>query len=379
MPLLSIIIPTHERTDYVIETIKSLALIAEKSLFEIVVCDSSRVDGVSVHFQDEIKSGFVKYFHCPFNDNVVKNFEYGYSKAAGEYLLSIGDDDVVSKFIFKIIDKMVSDSIDILNVRFTSEYFWPDFSHNRLGTSLNDSLKRKSFTGRWYKVNALKEKKKACERIGHGLFNMPRAYLGIISKSLYSTVIENKGHLFGGVSPDIYSSSLLSDYAKNAMMLDMPIIIPGASKKSTSGKSVTGEHTGDLKDNDHISAFGDIEWDDFIPEFYSVPSVWGYSLLVSLDNRKRVNFLTLYIHCFLRHPEFRCHTLKSFQKFYSNASIVRLPFMAIKAMYNEFCWFVDVISNRFRSGGGAVTGSVGGINEARKLVDRDILRFFDES
>src|SRR3546814_1908638 len=81
---------------------------------------------------------------------------------------------------------------------------------------------------------------------------MPRAYCGLISLTLIKRILADHDALFGGVSPDIYSAALISAHSVNALDIDFPAVIPGASGASTAGQSAAGRHVGALRDNDHI-------------------------------------------------------------------------------------------------------------------------------
>src|SRR3546814_18230876 len=91
---------------------------------------------------------------------------------------------------------------------------------------------------------------------------MPRAYCGLISLTLIKRILADHDALFGGVSPDIYSAALISAHSVNALDIDFPAVIPGASGASKAGQSAAGRHVGVLRDNDHIRPFRNLIWQD---------------------------------------------------------------------------------------------------------------------
>ena len=138
---------------------------------------------------------------------------------------------------------------------------------------------------------------------------MPRAYAGMISRQLVERIIETHGALFGGVSPDIYSAALISMESRKSYRVDFPIVVPGACAGSTSGKSARGRHVGGLRDNAHIGAFKNLVWDERVPEYYSVPTVWGYSLLKGIEDMpqwlRKADFSMLYLRCLISDPQYK--------------------------------------------------------------------------
>ena len=149
----------------------------------------------------------------------------------------------------------------------------------------------------------------ALRNLGAGVLDMPRAYAGMVSRELIERIVTRHGALFGGVSPDIYSAALISLEARRACRLDFPVVVPGASGGSTSGHSARGRHVGGLRDNAHIGAFKNLVWDERVPEYYSVPTVWGFSLLKAIEDKpewlKQADFARLYIKCVITDPHFK--------------------------------------------------------------------------
>jgi hypothetical protein len=126
----------------------------------------------------------------------------------------------------------------------------------------------------------------------------------MLSKRLVARIEQRHGHLFGGVSPDIYSATLIAAHAEKAVIVDYPFVIPGASPSSTAGQGAERSDRGALRANDHISRFGSaLKWDDAIPEFYSPHTVWAYSLCKALEQVPelgiRPGYGRLYATCLL--------------------------------------------------------------------------------
>jgi glycosyltransferase involved in cell wall biosynthesis len=305
-PLVSIIVPTHNRAHYVVPTINALFKIPD---VEIVVTDTSSKDDISVELTTEIlESKRFRLVRSTQPLNVVENFELGLQAATGEYLVFIGDDDFVHPSIGLVAEWAKSSLVDALTTTMTAHYYWPDFVHKRMGSHFSGTLTSRSFTGKMEYFDAKEQLAIVANNPGAGVLGMPRAYAGLVSRKLIDHIVAKYGALFGGVSPDIYSSALISFEAKRAAKFDFPFIIPGSSGKSTAGQSANGNHVGALRANAHIGAFKALNWNKLVPEFYAIQTVWSYSLIEALKQckfpQKSINFPRLYIKCLINHPRY---------------------------------------------------------------------------
>lgn len=355
MPILSIVIPTHNRSHYAIPTIKSILTISKD--IQVVVSDSSEIDLLTPTFKYLNENSRLKIIRHTGVVSVVDNFNAALNAADGDYVAFIGDDDFVSCDILTLTKWAKSNNIDSLKLNFPVFYYWPDYKHASRGQFYAGTLQISPFTGVIEQHKTLEPFFHALENFGGGVFDMPRAYAGIISSSLANKIVDKYGELFGGVSPDIYSSALIANESSNCVSVDFPVVIPGASGKSTAGQSAAGGHRGKLRDNPHIAAFQTLVWDIRIPEFYSVPTVWSFSLLRALEklakkNPKLVikpNFSRLILKCLIYHPAEYKATLISLLFLLRNQGVFKTSLKFTKAVYSEFKWGLFRIRNRFIS------------------------------
>lgn len=246
-----------------------------------------------------------------------------------------------------LLDWAEARSIDVINFTFPILYYWPDFIHRRSGSKMSGSLRVSNFTGTITKYNSRNKLHEALADLGGGVHDMPRAYSGIISRSIVEEIIKKYGSLFGGVSPDIYSSALISYVGFIGIKIDFPIVIPGISGGSTSGLSGNGKHVGKLRENPHIGAFKNLVWDNRVPEFYSVPTVWGYSLVKAMekidDANFRPDFTRLYAKCMIFHSNYFKEVWNSFNS-YSNRYGYGVAFLGLLVgIKNEVSWIFSKI------------------------------------
>jgi hypothetical protein len=309
--ILSVIIPTHERSRYAVSTIQSILKIDG---IEVVVSDTSDDDRIGPLFQEAQSLGRLKLHRPGRALSVVDNFNAALCIASGKYIAFLGDDDFVHESIVDIVRWAHEKGVDSLRCTFPASYYWPDFVSRYFGKGYSAKLAINSFSGKARKVNPVEAYRSALLDLGAGVKEMPRAYLGVLSRGLVERIRHRHGSLFGGVSPDIYSAALIANNSVSCFEIDYPFIVPGSSGASTSGQSAVGAHKGRLRENAHIAAFKDLRWDERVPEFYSVPTVWSYSLLRAASHfgdDESAGFGRLYVKCILMMPTFWREILRS--------------------------------------------------------------------
>jgi glycosyltransferase involved in cell wall biosynthesis len=354
MSVLSVIIPTHNRARYAIPSIKYILNLSDE--IQVVVCDSSPVDEISDAFRGLYPESRLKLVRATEGISVVDNFNLGLQSADGEYLVFIGDDDFVSKEIIDVALWAIANEVDAIKFNFPALYYWDDFKHSTRGDSYFGTLHLSPFTGEVVRHDVKASVDYALDNFGGGVFGMPRAYAGMISSKLAKRIEGQYGALFGGVSPDIYSSLLIATESTSCVLIDYPVIVPGASGQSTSGKSVTGGHYGALRDNAHIAPFKNLVWDARIPEFYSVPTVWSYSLLKAVEKVQsrggkslNPNFGRLLLKCFVYFPGSYKYTLVSLKALCAQYGYLKIATQLTVSVCSEFVWGVSRIVNRVRA------------------------------
>ncbi len=354
MTLLSVIIPTHNRAKYAVQSIKSILELSDD--IQVVVCDSSPVDGISSQFPEALPESRLKLVKARTGISVVDNFNLGLQSADGQYLVFLGDDDFVSSEIVNVAVWAKSKGVDSIKFNFPALYYWDDFKHSTRGDSYFGTLHVAPFNGAVVAHDLNGSMRYALDNFGGGVFNMPRAYAGMISADLARRIVTKYGSLFGGVSPDIYSSFLIANESKSCFLIDYPIIVPGASGLSTSGQSSSGGHYGKLRDNSHIAPFKDLVWDKRVPEFYSVPTVWSYSLLKAVEKVEEgkgvslnPNFGRLLLKCFVYFPRSYRETFFSFREACSLFGTPKVIGQLLGSFGAEFLWGASRIFNRFRA------------------------------
>jgi glycosyltransferase involved in cell wall biosynthesis len=287
---ISFIIPTRNRSEFIDPLIKR-CLEIENSI--IIISDNSDKKIIDKIIQ-KYNSDRIIYNYYSDKLSVIDNFNFALNFVKTSHVCYLGDDDIIGPGFEEAFRIQIENHIDVLNVYNINrplQYFWPNNPSAHWG-DLGGMTFFGNFGGGFIKNSIIESRNKALSKLGEGPLGLPRVYLGIISIELINNIKSKYGDLFGGYSPDIYSSLLISQECKNPYYIDYPIIIPGACSKSTSSARASRSDVGGLLDNDHLSRFEKIVWDKKIPEFYSPYNIWASTALIAL---KMVN-IELSIH-----------------------------------------------------------------------------------
>lgn len=350
-PILSVIIPTHNRFNLASIVIKGI--LNRFNNTEIVISETSDVAQLDIEFSEYIKLGKVKYVRPKPGVDIVTNFETAFRSSTGEYVLFIGDDDFVGPHIENIVAWVKNNNIDALTSTMPANYYWNDFVSAFSGNKYSSSLVTTKFSSSAQHLDTIKNLNLSLDDLGSGLKNMPRAYHGLVSRTLCTTIINKYGSIFGGVSPDIFSAALIAKESTKAYIIDYPLTIPGSSGNSGAGMSAKGKHIGGLRSNAYMKAFQNLVWNKNIPEFYSVPTVWAYSINDAYNrmdnlNLKKINFLRLYVKCIIFHVDYKKETLDSLKFYLTNnntfIAILQIFKEVFKEAYNIFLKIITKIN-----------------------------------
>lgn len=344
MPILSLIIPTHERFRYAQGTVETILAMGDD--IELVVSDTSATNP-----WDAISHPRLKVVRPTTGISVVDNFNIALSHATGDYACFIGDDDLIAPEIVEIARHAQRHGVEAVRFAFPIVFYWPDYLHRSNPEAYSGTVWVSDYSARVRTLDTHAALREAAAKLGHGVFEMPRAYCGLIARPLIERIVAQHGALFGGVSPDIYSAALIATHARKTLDIDFPAVILGASGASTAGQSAAGRHVGGLRDNAHIRPFRDLVWHPLVPEFYSVPTVWGYSLVRALEQIMlsppvEPHWGRLYAQCLLYHRAYWRFTLRAMRNFVREKSVAALAVTLIAGGLAEVGWALGRVRRR---------------------------------
>ena len=317
-PILSIVVPTCNRQECFL-IITRIMTKFDYLNFEIVVHDCSDAPLDPVKQEQFTKDSRVKYYYKP-KLSMAENWAEALTYVCGEYVVYIGDDDCVFPSIFPVVQFMKDNNIDALVPILRTIYFWP--SDDRTGvteTAYNDIT-----TGGMRKFNVKDELDRylTSSDIYYYPYGLPRTYNGIVSKKILDIAIEKYGKVFGSISPDMFSTIILSRIVKEVHQLDYPIILPGVSPKSGTAihsKKVLME--GNLVDNNPITNGGQPGYipTGMVPNIRTDINIWGearYAALLLMDDKESINKIDVEKYCSILYNQCKSKKIHIFLREY---------------------------------------------------------------
>ena len=268
---LSIIIPTKNRQIYACKCVETLL----KKLpdgYEIIVQDNSDDDSLQGMLGALVDGVKLKYAYESKCLSFCDNFERGLLMSTGDYATMIGDDDCVLPEIIELTDKIRKKGVESVIFPTCHSYYWPNALQNGEGKLVIRD--QNPYVKTLYTKDAI-NKMVSSGDYDYQKYNFPKIYHGIVKRECLDKIKEKTGHFFGGLTPDIYSAVALSFYIDKILYVNTPFTLPGVCAKSGSADSLTGRHTGELKDAPHFRGHVDYKWEESIPYVYSVNTIWA--------------------------------------------------------------------------------------------------------
>lgn len=330
--LLSIIMPTRNRSEYAVSAINSILKI-NSDLFELVVQDNSDDDELEKYLCFNVADRRLKYNHARNRLDVIANFNMGLEMSTGEYFTFIGDDDSVNPEILVAVVWAKQQNIDALTPSLVADYMWPDVRQKYYGAKNSGNLRIKPFTGTItfpdVEQGMLNCVRNACQNLVN-FVGLPKVYYGIVKRECMEKVREKTGTYFPGVSPDMSGAMAVASYVNRMCTIDYPLFVPGSSAKSTAGISAQKKHHGRLQDQPHLPDGCWNNWPDVVPEFYAVQTVWaqsGWSALKATgrdDILAEFNVPLLHAMCAVFNPQYFTFVLENYYRYIklSNWSVI---------------------------------------------------------
>jgi glycosyltransferase involved in cell wall biosynthesis len=259
----SIVIPTRERHDTLKYSIQSVINQTYKD-FELVIMDnysSPETASVVALFNDER----INYYRSPERLSMSDNWELGLSKATGEYVFVLGDDDALMPDGLEVCLNLINKyNVKIISW-FRSQYWWPNavvpWNRNRLFLNLSHMAyvwNTKDILQKFYQQEAMFE-------------HLPMLYNSFVNKSVISQIKSVYGKYFMSAIPDAYSGIVNAYFSDTYLYSFRNLSLAGLSRHST------GTSTG-------YSSLGSKPLEDFIKEQKRGNTVGSNPILVSSNN-----------------------------------------------------------------------------------------------
>lgn len=297
-PLLSIVVPTKNRYEY-LSYLVDLFVSIPYDRMELVIQDNS--ENQSINFINKLKKindVRIKYFYHPYHLSVVENCDKAILNSNGKYVTMIGDDDGFIPQLIEYVEIIAKKNIDVL-LPLKAMYIWPDIVSKNYSSYVG-SVTFQKFNKHLKEVNPSKELKKCLKNGGRDIFKMPKVYHAIVSRIYLDKIFEKTTSFFPGPSPDIANAVALSLLNPKTYFVKLPLLISGKCYKSTGGAGMRRAHIGRIEDVKHLPRATSENWENNIPRIWTGPTIYAESVIKALkrcgsyDKIPQFNFLRLY-------------------------------------------------------------------------------------
>jgi len=221
------VIPTKNRAYYLKYAIKSV-LSSPRQDIELVVSNNFSSDETS-KILSEINDSRMRVVSPDIALPMASHYEFAISKARGDWITILGDDDAVMPYIFESLDKYILNysNVDIISSA-RAYYFWEGCEniYGDLVVAYSSKFKDK-----------IRSTKNDLYKALLGLRNftdMPQLYTtGVIKKSLYEEIkLKCSGYFYHSIIPDVYSAVAICLARNSYLRIEEPLFWTGTSNKS---------------------------------------------------------------------------------------------------------------------------------------------------
>lgn len=289
-PLLSVVVPTKNRYQY----LKELILLVKsfnQELLELVIQDNSDDNSEILTFIEQNSFEQLKYFYRKDSVDMVLNADLAVLNSTGEYVCFIGDDDGVTRNIVNVVEQMIQCGYDAVRP-IAPSYIWPDVQ-NAFWSFAGSVKCHKKYSGRIIPKDVKKALRELLSRGGQYILDMPCVYHGIVKRKYLNEIYNITGSFFPGPSPDMANAVSLALLDLKFGKVDAPVIISGQGKKSAGGKGASHKHLAEIKDVKSLPEDTDRLWDKRVPKYWTGETIYAETVLKSLERMERQDIIPL--------------------------------------------------------------------------------------
>lgn len=225
-PLFSIVIPTRGRPALLRYALES-ALNQRFDDYEIVVSDNSDSDE-TFKLVNNFADNRIRYVKTDRILSMPDSWEFALTKATGEYVTFLGDDDVHSSYLLRCIERVLRDgSYDVISWN-RAHYFFGDYPD----ACKAYHLRIHPFSGTIRIVSTIMDLCRKLFQLQLPL-EIPLFLNSFCSKRLIDTARNKLGRIFYPPAPDYSSCLVVLGLSETLLYLDIPLRIGGHSALST--------------------------------------------------------------------------------------------------------------------------------------------------
>lgn len=228
MPSFSIVIPTRNRSQFLMGLLPTILQQSFRD-FEVVVSDNASSDD-TVEVVSKLSETRLRYVRSPDFLPIVESWNFAIQEAKGEYVLLIGDDDSLSTSLLDRVNQVLSaNSVELLIVNH-SNYYFPDRTK-----STGNRVHIPRYSGQLLSI----EPRAAVEALFGFTWDTklkPCQPATIIARSVVHRILSRAGRFFAPPFPEWSAMPLVLSYVQSMLYLDIPLVIVGHSNRSLSAE-----------------------------------------------------------------------------------------------------------------------------------------------
>ena len=348
-PFLSIVVPTKNRYFYLKYLIQQVERLNTKEI-ELVIQDNSDDNSEFIAYLNEKDYFFVKYDYVKGSLPICENVDKALSKAIGEYVCMLGDDDGFTKYTLDCAHWMKDNDIDVVKPS-DLYYFWPD-ANTGLIKDKTATIRYHSFSATVNYVSAYDEILKVLDKGIVDRGRMAMVYHSIVKKEALDKVFEKCGTYAPGNSPDISNAVALSLIVKKYAIINLPLSYSGSSVQKGGGVTAPGKKYPPMIEDIPFWKEGARErWYSKLPKIAVGSIIWAESAISALkamgreDLIEKVDFDKAYMNFAVAHPKEKNYVME----FYPNKFIFGIKFvwaylkMILDAIHLKLGWKIGFI------------------------------------
>lgn len=229
-PKFSILLPTKNRYKLLKSCVNSI-LEQDYKDYELIVSDNNSIDETKAYCKS-ISDKRLKYYRLDSDAPVTDNWNNAYSKAQGEYVIIVGDDDYLTKsFLFKINSQLKSEKHEGIVIVAHARYHFSDY----FDQNYKNKLVLKKYTNGVHLVKSANYLK--------SFFNFDKTFHSAaicIKRNILDSIVDtDDSGPYKEPFPDytaIFSAISLVDCVT---FIDSPLLIAGVSSRGCGNQTLT--------------------------------------------------------------------------------------------------------------------------------------------
>ena len=280
--VLSIVVPTKNRY-YYLDFIVKYFLTIKSDRIELIIQDNSDsgTNKKLLEDLDAFNDHRIKYYFIDGHISQTDNCDRAISRATGEWITMIGDDDIFSKHLVEYCERWSILGYEAVLPNKAS-YIWPDVTPRLYQKAMSGTLRTQDYSGDVTVVDPADLPLKISMLGGTDILDLPRVYHGIVKKDILDRVHAHCGSYSPGPSPDIANAIALCRYLTSYVLVDLPLITSGQGVASAGGKGAQGHHYGEIAEVAQLPEGTAEIWNKKIPFYWSGKTIYAESVLKAL-------------------------------------------------------------------------------------------------